>query len=146
MTTGSQFGGNDNRSMPSATVIPVVNYPDVAVASAWLCQAFGFVERIRIGTHRVQLAAGEGAIVVAQIAKAGSPPDYLSVSIMVRVRNADTHYETAKNAGAKIVTVPTPQSYGERQYTARDFFGYIWTFSESVADVDPGDWGAERAG
>jgi predicted enzyme related to lactoylglutathione lyase len=29
-----------------------------------------------------------------------------------------------------------------RQYTAEDFAGYEWTFSQSVADVDPEEWGA----
>lgn len=31
--------------------------------------------------------------------------------------------------------------YGERQYTVRDIGGHIWTFSESVADIDRGSWG-----
>ena len=48
-------------------MIPVLHYPDVAGAAAWLCRAFGFTERLRIGNHRVQLAvAGAGAIVVTQ--------------------------------------------------------------------------------
>jgi len=31
-----------NRSIPRATVIPVLAYPDVNQAAAWLCDAFGF--------------------------------------------------------------------------------------------------------
>ena len=31
--------------------------------------------------------------------------------------------------------------YGERQYNAQDPAGHVWTFSESIADVDPADWG-----
>ena len=34
-----------NRSIPSATVIPVLIYPDVREAVAWLTAAFGFAER-----------------------------------------------------------------------------------------------------
>jgi uncharacterized glyoxalase superfamily protein PhnB len=30
---------------------------------------------------------------------------------------------------------------GERQYTAEDPAGHQWTFSETLADVAPGDWG-----
>lgn len=41
-----------NRSVPSAIVIPELPYDDVAEASDWLCQAFGFKERLRIGDHR----------------------------------------------------------------------------------------------
>jgi uncharacterized glyoxalase superfamily protein PhnB len=50
-----------NRSAPSATVIPVLVYPDVRAAVAWLTDAFGFRERVRIGEgHRAQLARGGG--------------------------------------------------------------------------------------
>lgn len=37
---------------PSATVIPVLSYPDVRAAVVWLAAAFGFVERVRIGEGR----------------------------------------------------------------------------------------------
>ena len=43
-----------NRSVPAVTVIPVLGYPDVDAAVAWLCDCFGFTERLRIGHHRVQ--------------------------------------------------------------------------------------------
>jgi len=44
-------------------VIPVLIYPDVREAVAWLSAAFGFVERIRIGEHRrAQLQVGDGAV------------------------------------------------------------------------------------
>jgi hypothetical protein len=48
-----------NRSIPHSTVIPVLFYPDVREAVEWLSQAFGFVERVRIGeNYRSQLIAG----------------------------------------------------------------------------------------
>jgi hypothetical protein len=52
-----------NRSIPSATVVPVLIYPDVRAAVAWLGEAFGFAERLRIGEdRRTQLSVGdEGA-------------------------------------------------------------------------------------
>ena len=57
-----------NRSVPEATVIPVLIYPDVREAVAWLCQAFEFVERVRIGdNHRSQLRFGDGALIVADV-------------------------------------------------------------------------------
>lgn len=31
--------------------------------------------------------------------------------------------------------------FGERQYGVRDPWGHVWTFSESVADVAPEEWG-----
>ena len=35
----------NNRSIPAATVIPVLIYPDVREAVAWLSAAFGFAEQ-----------------------------------------------------------------------------------------------------
>ena len=56
-----------NRSIPPATVTPVVYYPDVRAAVAWLSTAFGFVERTRIGdSHRAQMSiSDDGAMIVA---------------------------------------------------------------------------------
>ncbi len=36
--------------------------------------------------------------------------------------------------------------YGERQYSAEDPAGHQWTFSETIADVAPEDWGGETVG
>jgi hypothetical protein len=36
---------------------------------------------------------------------------------------------------------PTDFEYGERQYTAEDLAGHQWTFSETLADVAPEEWG-----
>jgi uncharacterized glyoxalase superfamily protein PhnB len=55
---------------------------------------------------------------------------------------ADRHHEQAAKSGARILTPPTDYPYGERQYTAEDPGGHLWTFSQSIADVDPTSWGA----
>ena len=125
--------------MPASTVIPVLAYPSVPEAVAWLTAAFGFTLRIGIGEHRAQLNVGEGAVAIA----AGGP---LTVapsgdSIMVRVADARAHCARAEAAGARIASPPTDYPYGERQYTAIDLTGRVWTFSESIADVDPREWG-----
>jgi len=56
-----------NQSVPPATVVPILIYPDVRTAVAWLVGAFGFRERVRIGeSHRAQLSIGtDGAVIVA---------------------------------------------------------------------------------
>ena len=56
-----------NRSIARAIVIPVLAYLDVNQAAAWLCDAFGFSVRLRIGTHRVQLNVGDGAVTVREM-------------------------------------------------------------------------------
>ena len=55
-----------NRSVPPCTVIPVLSYPDVGAAADWLCQAFGFTVRLRIGNHRIQMKAGDGCFVIGE--------------------------------------------------------------------------------
>jgi uncharacterized glyoxalase superfamily protein PhnB len=130
-----------NRSMPASTVIPVLAYPDVAEAVAWLGAAFGFTLRVGIGDHRAQVNAGDGAIVIAGGAPAGET--HSRDSIMIRVADARAHCARARANGATIAMEPTDFPYGERQYTAVDAFGRSWTFSESIADVDPRDWGGD---
>src|SRR5260370_37458287 len=89
-----------NRSFPPGTVIPELAYADVIAASAWLCEAFGLRERLRIGTHRVQLVFGDAAIVAIE---GGVGDEGATHGILVRVDNADAHHEHAKRAGARIL-------------------------------------------
>ncbi|MBB6187337.1 VOC family protein [Rhodanobacter sp. MP7CTX1] len=130
-----------NRSMPSSTIIPVLRYPDVPQAVAWLCRSFGFTERLRIGGHRVQLDVGDGAVVVTGDAPGDTP--LTTHSIMVRVADVEAHYARAQATGASIPGPPITQPYGERQYSVTDIGGHLWTFSQTVDDVDPADWGGE---
>ena len=136
--------GPTNRSCPSPTVIPVLYYPDVHVAAAWLCKAFGFTERLRIFDHRIQLNVGDGGAIVVADGPGSSPGEgAVSVAIMIRVEDVDQHCAMATRGGAVIVTPPATHPFGERQYTARDFAGHKWNFSQTIADVDPATWGAE---
>ncbi len=133
----------DNLSMPGAPVVPVLNYPDVHEAAAWLKRAFGFHERLRIGSHRIQLSVGAGAVVLAKGSSPAKDGSASHISIMVRVADVDRHAELSEAAGAKLAATPQSFPYGERQYTATDFAGHSWTFSQSVANVDPSAWGGE---
>ena len=121
--------------------MPVLAYPDVAEATRWLCDAFGLRLRLRIGGHRAQLLYGDGAVVATQGDEPGG-----GHSLLVRVEDADAHHDRAVAHGAHVVSPPTDYPYGERQYTALDLGGHHWTFSESIADVDPADWGGILVG
>jgi uncharacterized glyoxalase superfamily protein PhnB len=136
----------NNRSVPDARVIPVLVYPDVREAVGWLTEAFGFSERVRIGkNHRSQLRVGEGALIVADARGERRPPrpGEVTHSIMVRVDDAQAHCERARVQGAIILMEPTDYPYGERQYSAEDPFGHRWTFTETLNDVAPEEWGGE---
>jgi uncharacterized glyoxalase superfamily protein PhnB len=123
-----------NRSVPEATVIPELPYPNVREAVDWLCNAFDFRERLQIGEHRAQLVYEGGAVIAIQGNRPGS-------TLLVRVEDAVAHHAQAAAAGAKILSEPEDFPYGERQYNAEDPGGHRWTFSQSIADVDPASWG-----
>jgi len=129
-----------NRSIPRCAVIPELAYPDVGEAVDWLCDAFGFTLRIRIGNHRAQLNVGDCAMVVTDRGNLESG-GAVAHAVMVRVEDANRHYDRAKARGARILRPPADYPYGERQYTAQDPGGHHWTFTQSIADVDPRDWG-----
>jgi uncharacterized glyoxalase superfamily protein PhnB len=133
-----------NRSILPAVVIPVLIYPDVREAVAWLSTAFGFVERVRIGeNHRSQLTFGDGAVIVGDVRNDRRPPrpGEVTHSVMVRVDDVDAHCARARTNGALILMEPTDFEYGERQYTAEDPAGHQWAFSETLDDVAPEAWG-----
>ncbi|RIK29146.1 MAG: glyoxalase [Anaerolineae bacterium] len=130
-----------NRSMPPGAIIPELAYPDVRAAADWLCQAFGFSERLQIGNHRAQLVFGGGSIIVTKRNSSDSPLVDTSHAVMVCVDDVDAHYEQAKRYGAKITNPPKDYEFGERQYSVEDPGGHHWVFSQSIADVDPQTWG-----
>ena len=129
----------ENRSCPTCTVIPELAYPDIGEAIDWLCEAFGFTLRLRIANHRAQMNVGDGAVVLTELAQ-GQRCD-IGHSVMVRVENVDAHHQRAVQHGARVLRPPTDYPYGERQYSVEDFAGRRWTFTQSIADVDPTTWG-----
>jgi uncharacterized glyoxalase superfamily protein PhnB len=138
-----------NRSIPSSAVVPVLAYPDVREAVAWLHAVFGFRERLQIADHRAQLIIGDsGAMIVAEYIDRERRPqagaDHVSHQIMVRVKDVAAHFEHVRSCGGEILQPPVDHVYGERQYVVRDLGGHRWTFSQTLADADPADWGDDN--
>lgn len=133
--------------MPDCTIIPVLGYKDINAAIDWLCQTFGFKERWRVGTHRAQLTLEEGAIAISALPEEIEDhlPKPQTQSLMVRIADVHHHHEHAAKLGARIILPPADFPYGERQYTTVDLGGHIWTFSQTIADVAPEDWGGISA-
>jgi uncharacterized glyoxalase superfamily protein PhnB len=127
-----------NRSVPPSPVIPVLDYPDAAVAADWLVRAFGFRVRLRIGEHhRVQLRAGDAHVIVTDHGRRQPA----GASVLLRVDDAAALHDRAVAAGATVIDPLTDHVYGERQCTLLDPGGHRWTLSQTLADVDPLDWG-----
>ncbi len=127
----------DNRSMPRGPLVPVLAYESVDEAVHWLTRAFGFTLRWQVGDHRAQLAVAPDAAIAITAGTPAPTGDH----VMVRVDDVDEHRRRASTAGADVSDVEE-HVYGERQYTATDFSGRRWVFSQTVRDVDPSDWGA----
>jgi uncharacterized glyoxalase superfamily protein PhnB len=134
-----------NRSAPPATVTPVLVYPDVPAAVAWLEAAFGFEERVRIGdAHRAQMRVGpDAAIVVADVGGDRGAPDGNGYThlIKVRVADADSAFARACEQGARVVEALTTWDYGERSGIVEDIAGHRWELTQTVRDVEPEEWG-----
>jgi predicted enzyme related to lactoylglutathione lyase len=138
-----------NRSAPPGPIVPRLIYKDVAKAIDWLRGAFGFTERLRTPpepdgiTHHAQLAVGGGSVILTSQA-AANPNEFIQ-ALIVQVENIDAHCQRARQFGARILSPPDTKPFGERQYSAEDLEGHRWTFTESVADVQPETWGATVA-
>jgi uncharacterized glyoxalase superfamily protein PhnB len=134
-----------NRSAPPATVTPVLVYPDVRAAVAWLEAAFDFAERVRIGdTHRAQLGIGaDGAVVIAEVGRDRVAPNGSAVThlIKVRVPDVDAAFSRACDQGARVVEDLTTWEYGERSGVLEDLAGHRWELTQTVRDVEPEEWG-----
>jgi uncharacterized glyoxalase superfamily protein PhnB len=131
-----------NRSLPPGSIFPELVYTDLAEAVAWLSRVFGFSERVRIGDHRSQLVFGDASIIA--IGEAGATSEgQASHSVMLRVDDVDQHYDRVVRGGARITRTPQTYPFGERQYTAEDLGGHRWTFTQSVADIAPEEWGGQ---
>jgi uncharacterized glyoxalase superfamily protein PhnB len=140
-----------NRSAPTATIVPILVYDDVDKAIEWLCRVFGLSERLRASgaggriTH-AQLSIGNGDVMIGASGAEFRAPhgDEVSQYVLVQVEDVDQHFAQAKRLGARIVHPPKDMPFGERLYTVEDLAGHRWTFSESIADVAPEQWGAKR--
>ncbi len=92
--------------------------------------------------------AGDGAVIIGDARGERRPPraGESTSSVMVRVEDARAHCERARRHGAVILMEPADFEYGERQYTAADLAGHQWTFSQTLRDVAPEEWGGESVG
>ena len=128
------------------TFFPVISYRDPDAAIAWLGRAFGLTERVvyRDDSGKVthaELELGSGIIMLGQADPAGwmggSAPEPLAsaVSLYTVIEDPDAHHDRAVAAGATIVRELSDQSYGSREYSARDLEGNLWSFGTYSPDV-----------
>jgi len=132
-------------------VVSAIVYKDAMAAFEWLQGAFGFEPAMLITDAEGNLAHsemifGDGWIMVgnewsddhrspANLGGKNTQTVHLQMTTDI-----DAHCEHARNAGAEILMEPETQFYGDRTYRARDPEGHIWTFGQTVKQVEPEDW------
>jgi MerR family transcriptional regulator, thiopeptide resistance regulator len=120
-------------------IITILVYADIAVAHDFLVGTFGF----RPGElHR----DGDGQVVHGEVSLDGETiwphpvaPEYglrgvaelgaATGMINVFIDDVDAHHARSAAAGATIIYPPTDQPYGQREYSASDSEGRIWSFA-----------------
>jgi uncharacterized glyoxalase superfamily protein PhnB len=118
-------------------IIPYLIYRDVGAALDFLSRAFGFKQEERHGTPSGGMhgeASFQGQLVM--LGQGGGQPSLkapkdvgaATMGVFIYLDDVDTHYETAKAAGAEIVHPPKDVAYG-RTYWANDPEGHPWFFT-----------------
>lgn len=115
-------------------IIPVVPYEDIRAAHDWLVKVLGFTSagviedgngtvvhgEVQLGDRRIWLHAAAAGLSTPHQANAQTG------GIVVLVDDVDAHFAHAKAAGATILSEPTDQDYGQREYGVRDPEGHSW--------------------
>ncbi|MFF5261569.1 VOC family protein [Actinomadura viridis] len=113
-------------AMPRHTFYPLVKYRDPVKAMDWLEQAFGFtpLELHKDDDGRVvhAMMGYDTGIAMFGTGEPGGPGVYVAVD------DPDAHHDRAREAGAEIFRGLSDQSYGSRDYAARDPEGNEWYF------------------
>jgi uncharacterized glyoxalase superfamily protein PhnB len=140
----------NNRSVPTATVLPHLVYRKVTDACDWLTRVFGFSEHYRYGqpVSGIQMYLGETYIMLSGPRPGRQSPATLghgTQMLTVMVTDVDAHYRKTKEEGATILEELNETVYGERQYGVEDLDGHRWLFSQHARDVNPETWGAKIA-
>ena len=122
----------------SPEISPYLYYEDGTAAMAWLIEAFGFEEDMRMTSDEGRLDHGQLKL-GDQIVMLGEPGAHYqspnkrgggTAGVHVYVDDVDAHFEQAKAAGAEIHMEPTDQPYGDRRYDTEDLEGHNWFFAQ----------------
>jgi PhnB protein len=128
-------------------ITPYLLYEDADASVDWLIATFGFTERVRMKgpdgkTNHAELGMGSGVVMMGNPGPDAKNPKHLGGAtqlVYVYVDDVDKHYEASKAAGAKLLSEPTDQFYGDRTYGAEDPEGHQWSFAQHTRDVAPED-------
>ncbi len=126
--------------------IPSIIYKDNRAALTWLQKAFGFeVSEVLTDSNdnivHAEMTHDDGIVMIgSEFASWTKSPSSIGGNNTQRVHvrlsgGIDEHCERARRVGARIMSEPADQFYGDRTYMAVDLEGHHWTFSQAVRTV-----------
>jgi len=121
------------------TVTPFLNVKGLAKLIDFLKQAFGAEEVMRMpgsdgAVIHAEVTIGNSRLMLGEIMQANTPS---SSYFYLYVGDADAAYKRAVGAGAKSVSEPADQFWGDRMGTVTDPFGNTWSLATHKEDPTP---------
>ena len=119
------------------TVTPYLVVEGAARLMDFIKAAFGAVEKFRAPGPEGRLMHAEALIGDSMIEMADANPQYgpMPAAIHLYVENVDAVYQRALDAGAKSISAPVDQPYGDRSGGVVDPFGNRWFIATHFKDV-----------
>src|SRR5262245_56544485 len=132
---------------PIEEVFPYLIVRNAPAAIEFYTQVFGAEEILRLAEPsgrigHAQLKLGAAVLMLAEehpergitspLASGGS-----GSMLHLHVRNVDEMTARAVQAGAKVLSEPKTQFYGERSSKLIDPYGHVWMLGQHVEDVSP---------
>ncbi|MEU8435592.1 VOC family protein [Streptomyces sp. NPDC029216] len=119
------------------SICPTLLFSDAKAAIKLLTEAFGF-SQVAVyegedgSVMHAELAYGNGVVMLGSKGRGGMFDKVMEgagpAGVYVVVDDVDAHHQRALEHGVEILTPPTDQDYGSRDYMARDAEGNIWSF------------------
>jgi uncharacterized glyoxalase superfamily protein PhnB len=131
---------------PIHEVFTYLRVRGAAQAIDFYAAAFGAVERFRLvepsgRIGHAELQVGPAVVMLSEefpeYGLFGPKSDHCGVAIHLHVDNADELGQRAVAAGARMLSPPADQFYGERSCRVLDPFGHTWTIGHSIEALTP---------
>ncbi|MEU8261475.1 VOC family protein [Micromonospora sp. NPDC048999] len=121
------------------TVAPWIVTPDTGQLLDFITAVFDGLELGRVPLEDGTIGHAEIRVGDTVLLAFDQQPDWPAMPSLLRVfvTDADGTIERAVAAGARVITAPATQAFGQRGGRVRDPFGNIWWISTVVEDVAP---------
>jgi PhnB protein len=129
------------------TATPYLILKDASAGIEFYKRAFGATELMRLTDSSGKIGHAEIKIGDSVIMLADEAPDWgcrgpqslggTPVSIMLYVKDADTAFNRAVEAGAKALRPMEDKFYGDRAGTLEDPYGHQWHIATHTEDLSP---------